>query len=419
MRSPGRLRPIALGLVVSLGILLIVETVARAARTFELDATPEAVRAPEDWFVYSPTLGWERKPGYRGVSGLYERSFDSDGYFSVDSQQIADPTRRRVVFIGDSNTFGYGVPTSSAFVEVVDRLLPDISAINLGVTGYTSYQGRVALEKYLPIVKPDLVVASFNFNDRRYVLPPGTRDSAQQFETVYQSSLSVGPETPAWLERSYLFRAFRRAMIDLALAPALPSEIKEVRVDAVVPRVDLDAYRQNLTDMAEQTRRAGIPLVFLLLKDNPIESQHLTEGIAQLTTSADRAVAHLKTAMTSNAAFADLARLYLKQTYEAQGNSATAATVVVSRAPIMSLHGGGPVRLDTTYNEIMRQVAHEHGVELVDAGGLLDEHPGDYIDNCHFNVDGHQRVGELLAGRIAPRFSAEKAVQEASAQLHK
>ena len=56
----------------------------------------------------------------------------------------------------------------------------------------------------------------------------------------------------------------------------------------------------------------------------------------------------------------------------------------------------------------MRQVASDHAVELVDAAKVLDEHPYDYIDLCHFNVDGHRRVGELLASRISQILSGRK-----------
>ena len=86
-------------------------------------------------------------------------SFDRAGYFAVDSKEITDTARKKIIFIGDSSTFGYGVPTESSFVEVVEGLLKDVNTINLAVSGYTSYQGRLSLEKYLPLLKPDLVVA--------------------------------------------------------------------------------------------------------------------------------------------------------------------------------------------------------------------------------------------------------------------
>jgi GDSL-like Lipase/Acylhydrolase family len=195
MRFFSWLKDILKGLLVSIIALLLVEALARVVKTVDYDV---ARPASKEWFVYSPALGWERKPGYRGVVGLADRDFDGAGYFAVDSKQITDTRKKRIIFIGESNTFGYGVPTQSSFVEVVEGLLTDVNTINLGVNGYTSYQGRVSLEKYLPLLKPDLVVASFNFNDRRYVLPPDTIDSAETFEKIYGSSLALDPESPSF-----------------------------------------------------------------------------------------------------------------------------------------------------------------------------------------------------------------------------
>ena len=147
MRSYSWLKDILKGLLVSIVMFLLAEALARVGKTVEQDVTQEKAGDPE-WFVYSPTLGWDRRPGFKGVFGFAERSFDGAGYFAVDSKEIADTTKKKIIFIGDSNTFGYGVPTPSSFVEVVEGLLKDANTINLGVSGYTSYQGRVSLEKY-------------------------------------------------------------------------------------------------------------------------------------------------------------------------------------------------------------------------------------------------------------------------------
>jgi lysophospholipase L1-like esterase len=405
------LKDILKGLLVSIVVLLLVEALGRVVKTVNQDIAYKKVLASEEWFVYSPTLGWERKPGYRGVvEGLTDRDFDGAGYFAIDSKQITDTTKKKIIFIGDSSTFGYGVPTQSSFVEVVEELLTDVNTINLGVNGYSSYQGRVSLDKYLPLLKPDLVVASFNFNDRRYVLPPDTIDSAETFEKVYRFSVSAGPRVAEFLEISYFFRALRRAMTAIGL---LSRPVRDVRVDALKPRVDEDAYRRNLSHIAEKTKRLGIPLIFLLLKDNPIESHYLKEGIEKLKRSDKMAIEDLIVAV-GGYMFSDLARIYLAKAYQAQGITEKAAEVVISRSPFRSLHGGHPVRLDTVYNDIMRQVASDYAVELVDGAKVLDEHPYVYIDFCHFNVEGHRRVGELLASRISQILSGWKQIHHSN-----
>ena len=144
----------------------------------------------------------------------------------------------------------------------------------------------------------------------------------------------------------YFFRALRRAMTAIAL---LPRSVTEVRVDAVKPRVDEEAYRRNLSYIASETKRLGIPLIFLLLKDNPIQSHYLNEGIEKLTRSDKMAIEDLILAVDHGNMFSDLARIYLAKAYQTQGNTEKAAEVVISRSPYRSLHGGYPVRLDTVY----------------------------------------------------------------------
>ena len=185
-------RTIVLSGLATLIVLLALEMLARIAGTVVQDFAPTGTASATNWLKYSPDLGWVRRPGFKGHAGLADREFDAAGYFAVDSRQIAGSTgRKKVVFLGDSNTFGFGTPTADSFVEVADRLLPDVDMINLGVVGYSSYQGRLTLEKHLPLLKPDLVVVSFNFNDRRYVAPPDEVDSQQEFQRVYHASEST------------------------------------------------------------------------------------------------------------------------------------------------------------------------------------------------------------------------------------
>jgi lysophospholipase L1-like esterase len=109
--------------------------------------------------------------------------------------------------------------------------------------------------------------------------------------------------------------------------------------------------------------------------------------------------------------FSDLARVYLAQAHEAKGDKAKAADVVISREFYRSFSGGTPIRLDTVYNDIMRQVAAQHHVTLVDGAGALNAQPSVFIDYCHFNEDGHRRIGELLADRVSVMLGVQQTAQ--------
>jgi lysophospholipase L1-like esterase len=389
------LKHILLGLLSFFVALLAVEAAVRIAYTVHHDLTKLNDPAlSQKWFVYSPVLGWERRPGYKGPVFGDEREFDKAGYLTVDSKKVTNTKARRVIFIGDSNTMGYGVPTEASFVEVVERLLPGVDAIDLGVPGYSSYQGRVTLEKYLPLLKPDVVVASFNFNDRRYAVGPN-QDGPETFDRVYQASRSVGAKFAGFLEGSYAYRATRLMMSSLGLVP----DVRKVRLDALKPRVDEEHYRMNLAEMAQTTRRLGIPLIFVSLNDNPVASAHLWKGINSLNKSDyNAAIEYLRVVVASKSMFADLGRIYLARVYAAKHDKGRATEILQSDS-FLSLHGGRFIRLDTTYNDIMKNVAADYGVEVVDGAAALDDR--DYIDFCHFDVDGHRKLGKLLAERIS------------------
>lgn len=76
----------------------------------------------------------------------------------------------RILFLGDSCTFGYGVALDEAFPHVVESILREkyggkVECINAGVPGYTQFQGYRYLATEGLRHQPDLVVLNFGWND--------------------------------------------------------------------------------------------------------------------------------------------------------------------------------------------------------------------------------------------------------------
>ena len=167
-------RPAFVGMLVSLIGLCIAEVLFQGIATLR----HEVNSIYNEWFIYSRYAGWERRPGFKGyVSGelrtgdlqSYLREFDGEGFFSIDSKQALPSKDLKILAIGDSSTFGWGVPTESAFPEILEGLLPHTNVINLGVNGYTSLQGYRILEREILRLKPAVVIVSFGFNDLNIV----------------------------------------------------------------------------------------------------------------------------------------------------------------------------------------------------------------------------------------------------------
>jgi len=386
------------GLLVSIVGLLLLECSTRGLITLREDLRP----SPDPWYVYSDELGWGRRPNYSGsIVGMqmpvekgYTRDFDSQGFFLADSRQIDAKHDPRILVFGDSSTFGWGVPAHMSYAEVLDRLLPGMSVINLGVNGYTSYQGYKALVKYLPELKPDIVVVSFNLNDRRYVLSPDGIDSDAKFHRDMKAR-----QWEVLREKVYLYRLLRVLLSKAGLikAEAHPEDAFVEDVRTLTVRVPPEQYRQNLVNMAKLARENNVALVFVVLKDNPVQTEHLRRGVDLLEKSEfDEAIRELEIAVNLRNPTSDLARKYLATTYEKRGNVEEAKRVAKLSPLLISVHGGFPIYQDSEYNDIMRSVAKEYGIKVVEAGSALDKDASAYLDNGHPDKNGHLWIANLL-----------------------
>lgn len=120
----------------------------------------------------SPML-WSCAPGYSGVA------VEQMARLSTHTNELGmrDPpltpqrasAKTRVLFIGDSITFGGGVADGEPFPSVAERLWaakrPGVATFNAGVPGYDTVQERAMLERVGPRVKPHLVIVTWYRND--------------------------------------------------------------------------------------------------------------------------------------------------------------------------------------------------------------------------------------------------------------
>lgn len=72
---------------------------------------------------------------------------------------------KRLLCVGDSTTFGWGVEAEEAFCKRLQGLLPGWETVNLGVPGYNTMQEVRRLEVVGLPLEPDLVVLLFDGND--------------------------------------------------------------------------------------------------------------------------------------------------------------------------------------------------------------------------------------------------------------
>ena len=117
---------------------------------------------------HDAALGWSYVPG--AISRHVTEEFDvrieinSDGFRGRDWERKR-PQALRMLVLGDSETFGWGVDQENTFASLLAREHRDWQVLNAGVSGYGTDQQLLLMKRLLPVVEPDLVICVFAYND--------------------------------------------------------------------------------------------------------------------------------------------------------------------------------------------------------------------------------------------------------------
>ena len=133
---------------------------------------------------------YELKPNLRGNFRDVPLVTNSCGLRDFDYRYQKPENTFRIVGLGDSSLFGWGVPLEDTSLKVLERLLNEHSSslkyevINFAVPGYnTAIEVEVFLQKCLKY-DPDLVIMHFNTNDYDV---PGFMKPPESFSTLKKS----------------------------------------------------------------------------------------------------------------------------------------------------------------------------------------------------------------------------------------
>ena len=179
----------------------------------------------------------------------------------------------RILTLGDSSTYGVNTPRPwpLRLQETLDRDAGPgrFEVLNLGVPGYTAFQGRRLLETRGERLDPDVVIIYFGWND--HLLALGREDAAQQVGSSGVVSVrNTLVRSRVYQGMSWLAAALRSGG---TRTPLLMDEAGEP-----LRRVGTTAFQQELRRMIELTRSLGAtpvlctyPTAFQVLADMNIE----------------------------------------------------------------------------------------------------------------------------------------------------
>ncbi len=187
------------------------------------------VESPTTLFLRDPKLGWRLRPGAEDFWGGVPTRINARGLRGVERAPAKPPGTRRILFLGDSVTFGFLIADDErVFPARVDAALSTparpVECINGAVGGYSPWQERLFLAGEGATYDPDLVLLCFVLNDvteklslRRF---GGDGEGAQLAKSRHEGA-------PIWLQESALFHYARRAVARLELGSDLAEGARE------------------------------------------------------------------------------------------------------------------------------------------------------------------------------------------------
>jgi hypothetical protein len=161
--APPRLHGIALNLLLSLGalaaVLLLLLGLEYGLRLAKGDYLTAMSRDDLNYMHgYSEQYGWAPRRGARHRLKDEWMTINSLGYRGREHAAEKAAGHTRVVVLGDSIAFGYGVADERTFSAVLERLDPRLEVLNLGVQGYGTDQELIKLESEGLACHPDVVI---------------------------------------------------------------------------------------------------------------------------------------------------------------------------------------------------------------------------------------------------------------------
>jgi lysophospholipase L1-like esterase len=251
-RKPGLLRKTIFSAITVIGLIVLGEVVLRIWG-FEYDSGPRYLAFQQDKYLFEEarTRAFEKDDFlfWRLIPDNPELGINAQGFRGREVRSAKPPGVKRILCLGCSVTFGLAEPMSYASL-LEERLNenaspPRFEVLNLGVPGYSSFQGLRLLERACEQYQPDLVTWLFGWND--HWLHGGLPDSEQKPLTAW-AAIPRKSRIVQFIE--YLLGVFETEPLH---GKSGPEDF----------RVSLDDYRNNLKKAAQLVEKRGAGILFI------------------------------------------------------------------------------------------------------------------------------------------------------------
>ncbi|MBN1913922.1 MAG: hypothetical protein JW788_05930 [Candidatus Omnitrophica bacterium] len=340
-----------------------------------------------------PVLFWKQCPDLNTTFQAAKLKTNSLGLRNKELKSSKGGGVERIICLGDSFTFGWGVDAHSAYPFVLEQALNNsghedrkFEVVNAGEIGFSSYQGVRLLKNRLLAYSPDVLIIAYGFNDidrYRFYINNGREDKDLRPASGF---LLHGGNL---IRRSRLFVLFRRALFWLIdHNDRLSSLSLKKQVELAKLRVTPGDYESNLKKMIEIGTADKSKIILMRVPLNlplPLLSAY-EEGILKDHSS--------------------LSTFYYLSgcEHEKKKQYALARDSFKKAKDYLAFEC---VRDNRRYQEIMSQVAGDYRLPIVDVGRLFQEsREGEGLfngakDPIHASARGHRIIAEELYDIIA------------------
>lgn len=293
-------------------------------------------------FKPDPDLFWRLVPGFN-FPGAEIEGVNFSGFRGKEFSAKKSEWSVRIVCMGCSVTFGEKASYPQLLQELFDSSVSGrrFEVINAGIPGFSSFQGLRFFQTRILDLEPDFITVLYGWND--HWLAQGFSDNEQ---TPVGKNLA---EIQSFLGCSRIYQLINS--IQYSIREELNSFSRSVVDESKVKyRVSLEDYRENLQQIIELARKNGIEIILLTAPLGAVEGQ--------------------------------IPPYLLEMKFVRQPDE------------LIPLH--------QSYNQVVRQVAREEGVPLVDIELTFEERRGEgFFDDpekeiIHPNEKGFQLIAQEI-----------------------
>ena len=417
-------------IVVTIIFFIVLELLLRVSFSnilLKLDLYRDKKFIANSEYEYSPDylqdkiLLWKHKPSIIANNGI---KVNSDGFRGADIVKPKPNNVFRIVCLGDSCTYGLMIKNNrDVYPTILEKIINDenvinkkVEVINGGVSGYSSYQGLQLLKNQVINLQPNVITIYYGLND--CIWANKFSDKEMKIAPVWMSNLD-----------SFFGKFAIPTTIKLILYSLRDNSyyVDSDLMNDLKKRVSLEDYEKNLKEIIRISRENQVKIILLNIAVrpkmplilNPIPEFTKVNGKYRVTflfghmigevsywfkTEYEGSTESLEKEIEKNPK-SPLPHYFLAEYYKENGHLELAQEefkkaneLDITRKIVMQ------------YNEIIKKVAQENDVFLVDIYSVFNNEAmmNYFIDERHMDAEGNNIVAnEILKTLIDMKLRGE------------